>query len=257
MNPQAQSSVPQGTPGQNMPSEGEGEPKIDGFGGPNIVYENYSNEVIQENQQAQQEAGSSIPINVINAVNANGIVSGRKVVDYTWQRGAICLAVLALGLLIGLIVVIVMMMGKTTEIVSLKKDRDSANNNLQGILTVLNVGSKEEAMAQITDPEILDGGDLEEVAKLLTDKYGVEFALDLADHNINFVRRNGFYRIVSLGVQQESGTRRVLLYEKVADGKWVLSGFDSTKDAPCEDATEEDKEALKNIVVCEVKEETE
>ena len=257
MNPQTQSSVPQEAPTQNTPPTGEGEqPNIDGFGGPNIVYENYSTEAMQENQQAQQQ-DASIPINVINAVNANGIVSGRKVVDYIWQRGAICLAVLALGLLIGLIVVIMMMMGKTTENVTLKKEKEAINSNLQGILTVLNVSSKEEAIQVITEPEILDGGDLEEVSKLLTDKYGADLQLDLADHNINFVRRNGFYRIVSLGVQQESGTQRVILYEKVADGKWKLSGFDSTKDEPCEDTSEEDKVALKNIVVCEDEEKTE
>lgn len=256
MDPQ-NNNMPQDAPMQSMQPMGDGDPNNDGFGGPSIGYENYSNEAIQNNQQTQQQEAAPIPINVINAVNANGIVSGRKVVDYTWQRGAICLTVLAAGLLIGLIVVIAMMMGKTTEIVKLEKDKEAINSNYQGILTTLGVSTKEEAIKQITDPQILDGGDLDEINTLLAYKYGANYKLDLADHNINFVRRNGLYKIVSLGVQRSSGSRRVVLYEKIADGKWILGSFDSTKDDPCADADDAEKEAIKNIITCQVEDTTE
>lgn len=246
--------APQGAPMQDGQPMGDGFPNGDGFGGPNIAYENFSNEAIQENQQEMQQEAAPIPINVINAVNANGIVSGRKVVDYTWQRGAICLLVLSAGLLIGLIVAIVMMMNVTNDNVKLQKDKEALNSNYQGILTALGVGSKEDAIKQITDPQILDGGDLDEINALLAEKYGANYKLDLADHNINFVRRNGFYKIASFGIQRSSGSRRVILYEKIADGKWILGSFDSTKDEPCADADEAEKEAIKNIITCEVEE---
>ena len=248
-------SAPQDMPMQNGQPMGEEMPNGDGFGGPNIAYENFSNEAIQENQQAIQQEAAPIPINVINAVNANGIVSGRKVVDYTWQRGAICLMVLSLGLLIGLIVVIAMMMSCQNEIVKLQKDKDSINSNYQGLLTTLGVGTKEEAVVQMTDPQIVDGGDLDEINSLLAEKYGANYKLDLADHNINFIRRNGFYKVASFGIQRSSGSRRVILYERIADGKWILGSFDSTKDDPCADADDAEKEAIKNIIVCEAEEE--
>ena len=253
MDPQTQNSAPQDTQAQNAPSA-EGEtPNIDGFGGPNIVYENYSNDAIKENQKEQD--ASSIPINVINAVNANGIVSGRKVVDYIWKRGAICLMVLAMGLLVGLIIVLWMMSGKNADYVALRKEKDALNNNCQGVLTTLGASTKEEALARIANPDILDGGDLIEVNKLLAEKFGASYKLDLMDQNINFVRKSGYYNIVSLGVQRPGGSVRAILYKKVADGKWVMSSFDSAGEEPCASMEDDEKTVLSNIIVCEVQEE--
>ena len=59
------------------------------------------------------------------------------------------------------------------------------------------------------------------------------------------------YKIVSLGVYRESGTQRVVLYEKIADGKWKLGGFDATKADACTDSTEEEKAAIDGIIPCE------
>ena len=84
----------------------------------------------------------------------------------------------------------------------------------------------------------------------MTGKFGASYKLDLADANINFVIRNGVYKIVSLGIYRESGTQRVVLYEKIADGKWKLGGFDATKADACMDSTEEEKAAIDGIIPC-------
>ena len=95
----------------------------------------------------------------------------------------------------------------------------------------------------------MNGGDLNEINGLLIGKYG-SFKLDLADSNINFIRKNGVYKIVSLGIYRESGTKRAVLYEKIADGKWKLGGFDASKADPCADSTDEEKEAIKSVIPC-------
>jgi len=58
--------------------------------------------------------------------------------------------------------------------------------------------------------------------------------------------------IISLGIYRESGTKRAVLYEKIADGKWKLGGFDASKDDPCADSTDEEKEAIKSVIPCSV-----
>ncbi len=238
-NPQAQ--------GQNV--QGQGVPNFDGFGGPNISYENYDDQAIQKQQQEQQQAASAIPMNVVDVVNANGVVSGRKVVDYTWQRGAVCLAVLAAGLLIGLIVSLMIVVNKDAELSDLKRQKTSLESEIAGVYGKLGVQDLAGAISQIEQTDTLNGGDLNEINGLLVGKYG-SFKLDLADSNINFIRKNGVYKIVSLGIYRESGTKRAVLYEKIADGKWKLGGFDANKTDPCADSTDEEKEAIKSVIPC-------
>ena len=59
-----------------------------GYGSTGIAYENYDDEAMKKANEPQD--ASAVPINVINALNSNGIVSGRKVVDESWQKMAIC-----------------------------------------------------------------------------------------------------------------------------------------------------------------------
>ena len=79
--------------------------------------------------------------------------------------------------------------------------------------------------------------------------------IDFADATINNVYQGAYYKIVSLGVAQEGGTARALMYSKVADGEWKMASFDKTADDPCKDATDEDKAALQTIGLCELVEE--
>lgn len=248
MNPQQNGTQQDAGSPQQAPASNT--QNYDGLNGPNIAYENYDDKAIQQQQQDQQQEASAIPMNVVDVVNANGVVSGRKVVDYTWQRGAICLAVLAVGLLIGLIVSLVIVVNTDKELAKIKREQDTTEIELNGVYAKMGVSDLTGAIERIEATEILNGGDLIEVNDLLTNKYGANYKLDLADSNINFVTRNGVYKIVSLGIHRESGTRRAVLYEKIADGKWKLGGFDATKDDPCEDSTDEEKEAIESVIPC-------
>ena len=100
MNPQENMQANAGTqPQQDLNAQNS-----DGFGGSTIGYANYNDQIVQ--QQAQLQDPGAVPMNVVDIVNANGVVSGKKVVDYIWQRIAVCMIVLAAGLLIGLVAVL-------------------------------------------------------------------------------------------------------------------------------------------------------
>ena len=95
-----------------------------GYGSTGIAYENYDDEAMKKANEPQD--ASAVPINVINAVNANGIVSGRKVVDESWQKMAICAIVIAAGCLIGVIVSVIIANSLNKEIANLKIEKSSS-----------------------------------------------------------------------------------------------------------------------------------
>ena len=93
---------------------------------------------------------------------------------------------------------------------------------------------------------------MNEVNNLLVEKFGTDYVLDIADQNVNFVRKSGAYKLVSLGVRRDSGSVRVIMYERIADGNWIMSSFDSTnKEDPCKDSPKEEKVALSGLDVCD------
>ena len=251
MNPQdnTQANAQANTNNPQQPPQDPSTQNFDGFGGANIAYENYNDQIVQQQQQQmqQQQDPGAIPINV---VNANGVVSGKKVVDYVWQRIAVCMLVLAAGLFIGLCVVLFVAISKSTAMAKLEIEKKAAESELTSIYSHLGVNDLVGAVQRIEAKETMNGGDLAEVNTLLTNKYGANYKLDLADSKSNFVVRNGVYKVVSLGIYRESGTQRAVLYEKIADGKWKMGGFDASKDDACADSTAEEKNALDGVIPC-------
>ncbi len=220
---------------------------VDGFGGAAVSYANYNDQIVQ--QQAAQQNAPGVPINVVNA-NAEGVVSGEKVVPYAWERVAICLGVLAAGLLIGLIISLMIVVNKSADYAKLENEKKVVESEISSVYGKMGVRDLAGAITRIEATETMNGGDLAEVNTLLTKKFGANYKLDLADSNINFIVRNGVYKVVSLGVYRESGTQRAVLYEKIADGQWKMGGFDASKGDPCTDSTEEEKLAIENVIPC-------
>lgn len=220
-----------------------------GYGSSGISYENYDEEAVKRANAPQDD--SAVPINVINAVNANGIVSGRKVVDESWQKIAICAIVIAVGCLIGVVISVITSNSLNAKISELNVENRSLESSLNGIYDTLGVSDNGAALNQITSQDIVSGADMQKINELLRGKYG-NYIIDFADATINNVYRGAYYKIVSVGVAQEGGTARAILYSKVADGQWKLASFDKLADDPCKDATDEDKAALQTIGLCEV-----
>lgn len=219
-----------------------------GYGSTNISYENYDEEAIKKANQPQDV--SAVPINVINAVNANGIVSGRKVVDESWQKMAICAIVIAAGCLIGVVVSVIISNALNSKISDLNIENSSLNSSLSTIYGTLGVNDSGAAINQITSTDTLSGADMSKINDLLIEKYGANYAVDFADTTINNVYQGAIYKIVSLGIAQDEGTDRAIMYAKIADGEWHMASFDRLADEPCKDATDADKAALKMIGLC-------
>ena len=175
-----------------------------------------------------------------------------KVVDESWQKMAICAIVIAAGCLIGVIVSVIIANSFNKEIANLKIEKSSSDNALSLIYSTLGVNDNGSAINQITSQDIVSGADMAKIDELLKNKYGAGYIIDFADATINNVYQGAYYKIVSLGVAQEGGTARALMYSKVADGEWKMASFDKTADDPCKDATDEDKAALQTIGLCEL-----
>ena len=226
---------------------------MSGFG-PNISYENFSDEAIKAASRAEASTSNGVPINV---VNANGIVSGRKMVDEEWRKIAICAGILAAGCLIGVVIVLFLMHFKISD---LNKVQDELVKNKAGssaIYSALGATNRDEALALINNQDMLTGADMAKINKILIDKYGANYVVDFADDTINQVRRGNLYTTVSLGVAQEEGTVRAIIYAKNANGEWKMAEFDKMAEDSCADSSDEDKLVLKTIGLCLPKDEAE
>ena len=193
----------------------------------------------------------STQMNVVNAVNANGVVSGRKVVDYIWQRVAICAMVIGVGLLIAIIVLVAIMNNINVANAKQEAATTEANNKLNDIYSALKVEDQSAALSVIGQDEMLTGSDIAQIKALLTKKYGSVTAFDATDVSMNMVKTNGVYKVVSLKMTNAAGTARAILYAKLADNTWKFANYNSLNEKnPCKDSTDEEKDALHGIVKC-------
>ncbi|MCQ2570911.1 MAG: hypothetical protein MJ154_01540 [Candidatus Saccharibacteria bacterium] len=192
-----------------------------------------------------------VQMNVINAVNANGIVSGRKVVDYIWQRIAACAIVIGAGL-IGAVIVLVFIMNNI-NVTNAKQEAavTEANNKLNDIYNALKVSDQGSALTVIGQDEMLSGSDIKQINELLVKKYGAVTRIDMTDDSINLVKTNGVYKVASLKMKNAAGTARAILYSKLADNKWIMASYNAADEKnPCKNSSDEEKEALTGIIKC-------
>ncbi len=189
-------------------------------------------------------------MNVVNAVNANGIVSGRKVVDFIWQRIGICAMIIAAGCLIAVIVMVVIANNINVENVKAGLERDALKEKVEGMYKILKVSGQEEAIVALSKEDAFDGEDLAQLMVLVTGKYGVNVQFDYSDNSNIFLRKNGVYKVISLVVKTANGSERMYAYSPVAKTGWKIAAYNAALDDPCEKSTADEKSALRNIVTC-------
>jgi hypothetical protein len=190
-------------------------------------------------------------MNVVNAVNANGIVSGRKVVDFIWQRVGVCAIIIAAGCFIALIITIIVANSYNVESVKRGLERDALQEKISDIYKAMKVDDQSGAMTSLSKEDAFDGADLGQIVVLVTGKYGTNLEFDYSDNSKNFLRKNGVYKVLGLNIKTSAGSVPVMLYSPVAKASWKFAAYDATnKDDPCEKSTADEKAALKNIVTC-------
>ncbi len=204
-----------------------------------------------EQLDVKTTTNGSSQMNIVNAVNANGVVSGRKVVDYIWQRVAICAMVIGVGLLMAIVVLVFIMNNINVENAKQKAATDEANTQLNELYKTLGVEDQSSALTTLGQDQMLTGADIAQIHDILLKKYGDVTVFDATDSSINLLKVNGVYKVASLKMANAAGTARALLYAKLADNKWTLAAYDSTNEKnPCKNSTDTEKEALAGIVKC-------
>ncbi len=197
-----------------------------------------------------------VKMNVVNAVNANGVISGRKVVDYIWQQVAICAMIIAAGCFVAVIVMIVIANAYNSNVIRLSTEKDALTGKLTELYSSLNVEGQGDALTTIAREETLDGSDIKQLSEMITKKYGKSVALDDTKESFNFAKKSKIYKIASIQVTTGTDKSRFLAYAKVSDGIWKESAYNEKDEKnPCKDMTDEDKKVMADIVTCPEKEE--
>jgi hypothetical protein len=202
-------------------------------------------------QPAQMNSFANAPAPAPAAAPAVSTVKPEhKLVDYMWQRIAVCAMVLVGGLLIAIIILVVVL--NNVNIANAKQEAatNEANNRLNEVYSALNVEDQSAALSVIGQDEMLTGGDIAQIKALLLKAYSSVTAFDATDASTNLVKTNGVYKVVSLKLTNAAGTYRAILYAKLADNQWKLAKYNGESSNPCKDSDKEEKEALHGIVKC-------
>lgn len=203
-----------------------------------------------EQLDVQTTKNGGTQMNVVNAVNANGIVSGRKVVDFIWQRIGVCAMIIAAGCMIAVIVMVIIANNINVEGVKAGLERDALKEKVEGMYKLLKVDDQADAIAALSKEDAFDGEDLGQLMVLITSKYGADVEFDYSDNNKIFLRKNGMYKVISLVVKTKSGSERVFAFSPVSKTSWKIAAYNAALDDPCEKSSADEKSALKNIVTC-------
>ncbi|MBR6961707.1 hypothetical protein IKH79_02990 [Candidatus Saccharibacteria bacterium] len=203
-----------------------------------------------EQLDVQTTKNGGTQMNVVNAVNANGIVSGRKVVDFIWQRIGVCAMIIAAGCMIAVIVMVIIANSINVEGVKAGLERDALKEKVEGMYKLLKVDDQADAIAALSKEDAFDGEDFGQLMVLITSKYGADVEFDYSDNNKIFLRKNGMYKVISLVVKTKSGSERVFAFSPVSKTSWKIAAYNAALDDPCEKSSADEKSALKNIVTC-------
>ena len=192
-----------------------------------------------------------VQMNVVNAVNANGVVSGRKVVDFIWQRIAICAMIISVGCLAAVIVMVVIANLFNGNVIRLEAEKKAETEKLDVIYEALGVDSQSGAIVALGRNEMLSGEDIVQIKKLISQKYGAVTTWDTTDSSINLVKTNGIYKVVSLKLTNAAGSMRAVVYARLADNSWKVAAYNFADDKnPCKDISDEEKAAISGILEC-------
>ena len=192
-----------------------------------------------------------VQMNVVNAINANGIVSGRKVVDYIWQRVAICAMIIGSGLLLAIVAALIFINNLNISETKARADYNFAKKELSDIYETLGVEGQADALKLIGRDEYLSGSDLKQIKALLLKKFGTVSTVDYNAEKVNLVKYNKTYRVAVVQMSNAAGKTKAYLYAKAVDGVWKLANYNAADETnPCKDSSDEEKEALTPLVKC-------
>ena len=190
----------------------------------------------QQNSNAQGET--------LNVINANGIISGQKVVNGTWRTFAVVMVILFLIALAGIGYLFFIYSAAEKDRSELSGKTGSYSAKLESLYDVLGVSNQVDALSAINGEDVvLSQADILGLKEALDGNYEIS-SIDFS-HEGTFIKRVGSYKVFSF----YSGNEHVIAYAN-KDGQWKLLSYSDTATRPCNSYLQLEKEIVDKAVGC-------
>lgn len=180
----------------------------------------------------------------INVVNANGIVSGVKLVNGMWRTLAIAFLVVVFVLAGGLVYFYLQNTGLNEEYKELSSTSSTTTSNLNALYEKLGASTQEEAAFAVSFGDTVDGADIESLRNAMVAKLG-EHAIDYSQSDFNSFQRIDGYRIAKLAVNG----KKYVAFAK-SDNVWTIVEFVESYHDRCDGFTEEARLIVDKLLTC-------
>lgn len=204
--------------------------------GPNIRPVEFKDTVSSKSESS--ESGQ------INVVNANGIVSGVKLVNGMWRTLSVAFIIVILVLVAGLVYTFLKYDEANVHYREAVVVGNTASSNLNALYAELGASNQEEAVFAASFGDTLDGAALASLKEALVAKVG-ELNIDYTKDNFNSIQRTSGYRVVKLAIND----KKYVAYAK-SDNVWTVLEFVETLHNRCEGFSDEARLVVDNTLRC-------
>lgn len=180
----------------------------------------------------------------INVVNANGIVSGVKLVNGMWRTLSVAFLIVILALGAGLAFVFLKYDDANTKYGELATTSNETNADLNALYSQLGVNNQEEAVFAASFGGALDGTTLSTLKDALSSQIG-ELSIDYTQSDFNSVQRTGGYKVVKLVINN----KKYVAYAK-SDNAWTVVEFVESLYDRCEGYSDESRLVVDKVLGC-------
>lgn len=206
---------------------------------PNIKPIEYK-DTIAAKQQSTSTGGETL-----NVINANGIISGQKVVNGTWRTFAVVMVILFLIAAAGAGYLFYMYSSVEKDRSDLSEKSGSYSAKLESLYSVLGVSNQADALSAAKGEDVvLSQTEILGLKEALKGSYEIS-SIDFS-HEGTFIKRVGSYKVFSF----YSGTDHVVAYV-AKDGKWKMLSYSDTATRPCSDYTQLEQNVVDKALGCE------
>ena len=180
----------------------------------------------------------------INVVNANGIVSGVKLVNNMWRTLAVAFLVVIMVLAAGLVYLYLQNNSANEDYKKLSEKNSTTTSNLNALYDKLGATTQEEASYAASFGNVLDGAAISTLQSALSAKLG-EVTIDYSQTDFNALQRINGYKIAKLAIDG----KKYVAYAK-SDNNWIIVEFVETLHDRCEGYDEEARLVVDKVLTC-------
>lgn len=180
----------------------------------------------------------------INVVNANGIVSGAKLVNGMWRTLAVAFLIVAIILAGGLVWLYLQNTSLNEDYKKLSETSSSTTSNLNSLYEKLGATTQEEAAFAASFGDTVDGADILSLRNAMVEKLG-DHTIDYSQSDFNSFQRIDGYRIAKLVV---NGKKYVAFAKN--DNVWTIVEFVESYHDRCDGYSEEARLIVDKLLTC-------